>query len=112
MPSPTRPNLVGEAGYVPLPDKIYLLGRERVAKGITGSIFEGHGSQGGSQAEGTSAGRKKGSTEGRRARVPADTAAAPARGLRIDLLRHGAKRAVKTQKRLTRKQRTRRATPG
>jgi phosphate transport system substrate-binding protein len=38
-------SLVGETGYVPLTDELYRLARSRVAAGITGSIFEGGGSQ-------------------------------------------------------------------
>jgi hypothetical protein len=37
--------LVGTAGYVPLPAKAYVLGRERVAKRVVGTIFEGRGSE-------------------------------------------------------------------
>jgi phosphate transport system substrate-binding protein len=37
--------LAGEVGYVPLPEKIYALGRERFAKRVTGSVFQA-GSQG------------------------------------------------------------------
>ncbi|MBI5543964.1 MAG: protein sphX, partial [Deltaproteobacteria bacterium] len=39
------PSLVGQLGYVPLPQKAYDLGRERVDKRLTGSIFGGKGSQ-------------------------------------------------------------------
>jgi phosphate transport system substrate-binding protein len=71
------PNLVGEAGYVPLPDEIYLLARERVAKGITGSIFAGKGSQVGVRLRDLLQ-EEKGSTQGGAPGAPADTAAAPA----------------------------------
>lgn len=37
--------LVREVGYIPLPENIYELALERFEKGITGSIFEGAGSQ-------------------------------------------------------------------
>jgi phosphate transport system substrate-binding protein len=38
-------NLVAEVGYVPLPAELYRTARERVAKRVTGSIYEGKGSQ-------------------------------------------------------------------
>ncbi|GIV11795.1 MAG: hypothetical protein KatS3mg021_0077 [Fimbriimonadales bacterium] len=44
------PQLVREVGYIPLPDKVYQLARERVEKRITGSAFGAHGSQVGGQA--------------------------------------------------------------
>ena len=34
--------LITEVGYVPLPDNAYTLAAERVAKGVTGTVFEGH----------------------------------------------------------------------
>jgi phosphate transport system substrate-binding protein len=67
------PNLVGEAGYVPLPDELYLLARERVAKGITGSIYAGRGSQVGVKLRDLLQ-EEKGSTESG-APAPADTTA-------------------------------------
>lgn len=36
---------VEEVGYIKLPDKAYELVRQRLAKGVTGSVFEGKGSQ-------------------------------------------------------------------
>jgi phosphate transport system substrate-binding protein len=38
-------DLVTEVGYVPLPDKAYTLGLERVDKRVIGTMFEGKGSQ-------------------------------------------------------------------
>jgi phosphate transport system substrate-binding protein len=38
-------NLVKEVGYIALPAEAYKLAEERYAKGTTGSIFGGHGSQ-------------------------------------------------------------------
>ena len=43
------PGLVAEVGYIPLPDAIYHLARERVAERVTGSIYEGGGSQVGTE---------------------------------------------------------------
>ncbi|MEO5656117.1 MAG: PstS family phosphate ABC transporter substrate-binding protein [Nitrospiria bacterium] len=37
--------LVREVGYIPLQDQVYELGLKRVAKRVTGSVFEGKGSQ-------------------------------------------------------------------
>ena len=34
--------LITEVGYVPLPDTAYSLAADRVAKGVTGTVFEGH----------------------------------------------------------------------
>jgi phosphate transport system substrate-binding protein len=34
--------LISEVGYVPLPDRAYELARGRLARGETGSVFEGH----------------------------------------------------------------------
>lgn len=45
------PTLTREAGYIPLPDKIYTLSRERVERRITGSVFGAHGSQVGVKLE-------------------------------------------------------------
>lgn len=45
------PQLVREVGYIPLPDKVYQLARERVEKRITGSAFGAHGSQVGVKLE-------------------------------------------------------------
>jgi phosphate transport system substrate-binding protein len=69
------PNLVAEAGYVPLPDEIYLLARERVAKGVTGSIYAGKGSQVGVKLRDLMQ-QEKGSTEGGAPGAPADTTTA------------------------------------
>jgi phosphate transport system substrate-binding protein len=68
------PNLVAETGYVPLPNEIYLLGRERVANGITGSIYAGKGSQVGVRLRDLME-QEKGSTEGGAPGAPADTSA-------------------------------------
>jgi len=38
-------HLVGEVGYIPLPERAYTLGRERVDARRTGSMFGGRGSQ-------------------------------------------------------------------
>ena len=43
--------LVGETGYVPLTDELYRLARSRVAQGVTGSIYEGGGSQTGTKLQ-------------------------------------------------------------
>jgi phosphate transport system substrate-binding protein len=43
--------LVGETGYVPLTDELYRLARARVASGVTGSIYEGGGSQTGTRLQ-------------------------------------------------------------
>jgi phosphate transport system substrate-binding protein len=47
----SAPSLVGEVGYVPLPDRAYELGRTRFDRGVTGSIFGGHGAQVGVKIE-------------------------------------------------------------
>lgn len=39
------PKLTKEVGYIPLPDRAYELGRERVRRRVAGSIFGGKGSQ-------------------------------------------------------------------
>lgn len=43
--------LVKEVGYIPLPEKAYQLALKRFEKGITGSVFGGHGSQVGVKVE-------------------------------------------------------------
>ena len=44
-------NLVGQVGYVPLPDQVYELARERFEQGQTGSVFEAKGPQVGVRLE-------------------------------------------------------------
>jgi len=43
--------LVGEAGYIRLPDKVYELALERFEKRVVGSVFGGKGSQVGVRLE-------------------------------------------------------------
>lgn len=45
------PSLVREVGYIPLPERAYVLAKQRVASQITGSIFGGKGSQVGVRIE-------------------------------------------------------------
>lgn len=45
------PTLTRETGYIPLPDKLYALSRERVERRITGSAFGAHSSQVGVKLE-------------------------------------------------------------
>ena len=44
-------NLVEQVGYVPLPDEVYELARERFEQGQTGSVFDGKGPQVGVRLE-------------------------------------------------------------
>jgi phosphate transport system substrate-binding protein len=45
------PALVAETGYIPLPDEVYDLARQRVESGTTGSVYAGGGSQVGTRLQ-------------------------------------------------------------